>query len=95
MAGAHIFSVQSLGPVVMLTLFLCVSIPLMETRQLERRSSAYEQYVQDVPTPFLPMPAQIKTVFAQVRSCEIATQIKTAFTKAKERKNSFPWGRRD
>ena len=93
MAGAHIFSVQSLGPLIMLTLFLCVSIPLMEARQLKRRPSAYEQYVQDVPNSFLPMPVQIKTLLSQARSVGITTQIKTACAKVKGRKHSFPWGR--
>jgi len=56
LAGGEVFSYQSIGPVVILALFLGVSIGLMETRQLKRRGEAYKQYQKEVPSSMFLLP---------------------------------------
>ena len=50
--GATVRSFAALGPLLLLALFLCVSIGLMEERQLARRGKAYRQYQRAVPRFF-------------------------------------------
>ena len=52
MGGAQLRSYSTLGPVLLLLLFLFVSIDLMETRQLKRRGEAYREYQRQVPSFF-------------------------------------------
>jgi steroid 5-alpha reductase family enzyme len=52
MGGAQLRSYSTLGPVLLLLLFLFVSIDLMETRQLKRRGEAYQKYQRQVPRFF-------------------------------------------
>ena len=59
MGGAQLASWSVLGPTALLALFLCVSIGLMEDRQVMRRGDAYRDYQFTVPR-FFPRLARSK-----------------------------------
>ena len=59
MGGASVTSVSVLGPLLMTTLFVGVSVGLMETRQRARKGQEWDAYAARVPSAIIPMPPSV------------------------------------